>query len=59
MPKLPLPIEIIGVVSVSPEPVEKDAVTLLVQAAGGLLVLKMTPDVATAIYKAVCEEGNQ
>jgi hypothetical protein len=59
VPKLQEPTDILGVLSGgvdSRNPLGEKTVTVLVETGGGEMELRMTPDVATAIYAAVCEE---
>lgn len=59
MPKLQEPMDIIGVVGGgvnSRNPQGEKTVTVLVETGGGEMALRMTPDVASALYGAVCEE---
>ncbi|MFF1701234.1 hypothetical protein [Streptomyces sp. NPDC058252] len=58
MPRIYVPTEIIKVIAVDPgdrKPGE-EGVTLLVETVGGPLPLKMTKEVAEAMYHAVYEE---
>lgn len=61
MPRIQVPTEITKVIGQAPvvdrEPGDK-GVTVLVETSGGptMMVLKMDPDVARDLYKAVCEE---
>jgi hypothetical protein len=51
--------DIIGVVGGgvnSRNPQGEKTVTVLVETGGGEMALRMTPDVASALYGAVCEE---
>jgi hypothetical protein len=59
MPKLQEPTDVLGVIGGgvdSKNPLGEKTVTVLVQTGGGEMALRMTPDVAADIYKAVCEE---
>jgi hypothetical protein len=59
MPRLEEPTDVLGVVGEgvdSRNPKGEKTVTVLVQTGGGTMTLRMTPDVAADIYKAVCEE---
>ncbi|MDX3260787.1 hypothetical protein PV336_16320 [Streptomyces sp. MI02-2A] len=59
MPKIQVPTDILGVIGAgvdSENPLGQKTITLLVQTGGGEMVLRLTPDVAADIYKAVCEE---
>jgi hypothetical protein len=59
MPKLQVPTDILGVVGDgfdSRNPLGQKTVTVLVQTGGGERSLRMTPDVAADLYKAICEE---
>jgi hypothetical protein len=60
MPKLQTPLDITGVIGggvESQNPQGDKTVTLLVQVSGGAeMPLRMTPEVAADIYRAVCAE---
>jgi hypothetical protein len=58
MPKIPRPLEIIRFIAVAPSerPTGEEGVTVLVEAVGGEWALKLTPEVAEAIYHGVYGE---
>lgn len=59
MPKIFSPTEITKIVSVDPSSKPGDkGVTVMVEVFGGpeVMVLKMTPEVASDLHTAVCEE---
>jgi hypothetical protein len=59
MPKLPIPLEITGFVAVDPDDrlPGDSGITVLVETVGGPMNLKMTPEVAEAIYHGVYGEA--